>query len=97
MRDDFFLINEISSLRRDWNSKTTANYIRALPFWTGSISVEQKFGGMQNRMYFVTDGDGKRYAVRCGFDQYRTRQTSVIQCTIGAWKLGLGPRLRYGP
>jgi thiamine kinase-like enzyme len=95
MRDDFFLINEISSLRRDWNSKTTANYIRGLPFWTGTISVEQKFGGMQNRMYFVTDGDGKRYAVRCGFDQYRTRQTSVVQCTIGAWKLGLGPRLRY--
>ena len=95
MRDDFFLINEISSLRRDWTSEATAKYIRNLPFWIGTISVEQKFGGMQNRMYFVTDGDGKRYAVRCGFDQYRTRQSSVVQCTIAASKLGLGPRLRY--
>lgn len=95
MRDNFFLINEFSPLRRNWTSEVTANYIRSLPFWTGSVSVEQKFGGLQNRTYFVTDGDGKRYAVRCGFDQYRTRQTSVVNCTIAAWKLGLGPRLCY--
>jgi thiamine kinase-like enzyme len=95
VREDFFQINEISALRRGWSSDRTQQYIRSLPFWTGSVVLEQKFGGLQNRMYFVTDGDGKRYAARCGFDQYRTRQTSVVQCTIAAWKLGLGPRLRY--
>lgn len=95
MKDDSFLINEISTLRRTWSSEETQLHIRSLPFWTGAISIEQKFGGLQNRMYFVTDGDGKRYAVRCGFDQYRTRQASVLNCTIAAWKLGLGPRLRY--
>ena len=95
MRDEFFRIDEISTLRREWNSERTQQHIRDLPFWTAPVAIEQKFGGLQNRMYFVTDGDGKRYAVRCGFDQYRTRQTSVVNCTIAAWKLGLGPRLRY--
>jgi thiamine kinase-like enzyme len=46
-------------------------------------------------MYFVTDADARRYAVRCGFDQYRTRQTSVVNCTIAAAKLQVGPALRY--
>jgi thiamine kinase-like enzyme len=95
VREDFFHISEVSALRREWSSELTQQYIRSLPFWTGTISIEQKHGGLQNRMYFVSDGDGKRYAVRCGFDQYRTRQTSVVQCTLAAWKLGLGPRLRY--
>ncbi|MCZ6722206.1 MAG: phosphotransferase [Proteobacteria bacterium] len=95
MKGDFFQRNEISTLRRDWDSEQTQAYIRELPIWTGDIQIEQKFGGLQNRTYFVTDGDGERYAVRCGFDQYRTRQTSVVNCTIGAAKLGLGPKLRY--
>ena len=95
MNDDFYVLNEISTLRRDWSSARTQDYIRSLPFWAAPISMTQKFGGLQNRMYFVSDGDGKRYAVRCGFDQYRTRQTSVANCTLAAWKLGLGPRLRY--
>jgi thiamine kinase-like enzyme len=95
VRDDSFLINEISTLRRDWSSEVTQEHIRNLPIWTGAISIEQKFGGLQNRTYFVTDADRRRYAVRCGFDQYRTRQTSVVNCTIAASKLGLGPRLRY--
>jgi len=95
MKDDFFEINEVSTLRRDWNGKQTEDYIRRLPLWKGSVQIEQKFGGLQNRTFFVTDGDQMRYAIRCGFDQYRTRQTSVVHCTIGAWKLGLGPRLRY--
>ncbi len=95
MRDDFFQRNEISRLRRDWNSEQTQDYIRSLPIWTGTIQIEQKFGGLQNRTYFIKDGDGKQYAARCGFDQYRTRQTSVVNCTIAAAKLGLGPKLRY--
>jgi thiamine kinase-like enzyme len=95
MRDDFFEINEISKLRRDWDADQTMDYLRQLPVWTGAVKIAQKFGGLQNRTFFVTDGDRRRYAVRCGFDQYRTRQTSVVHCTIGAWKLGLGPRLRY--
>ena len=95
MLDDFFEINEVSALRRGWSTERTQQHIRGLPIWSGDIRIEQKFGGLQNRMYFATDADGKRYAIRCGFDQYRTRQTSVVNCTIGAWKLGLGPRLRY--
>jgi thiamine kinase-like enzyme len=95
VNDQFFLISEVSKLRRDWSSHTTQEHVRSLPIWTGAISIEQKFGGLQNRTYFVTDGDLRRYAVRCGFDQYRIRQTSVVNCTIAAWKLGLGPRLRY--
>jgi hypothetical protein len=95
VRDDFFEVNEISVLRRDWSSERTQQHICSLPIWVGDVRIEQKFGGLQNRMYFVTDADGRRYAIRCGLDEYRTRQTSVVQCTIGAWKLGLGPRLRY--
>ncbi len=95
MRDDFFEINDVSTVRRDWSTEHTQEYIRDLRIWTGLVRIEQKFGGLQNRMYFATDGDGRRYAVRCGFDQYRTRQTSVVNCTIAAAKLGLGPRLRY--
>jgi thiamine kinase-like enzyme len=95
MQADFFKLSEISVLRRDWDAKRTEEYIRALPVWAGNVQISQKFGGLQNRTYFVTDADSKRYAVRCGFDQYRTRQTSVVHCTIAAAKLGLGPNLRY--
>jgi hypothetical protein len=95
MKDDFLLINEVSTLRRDWDTHRTQEHIRNLPIWTGYIDLRQKFGGLQNRTYFVTDGDSKRYVVRCGFDQYRTRQTSVVQCILGAARLGIGPKLRY--
>jgi thiamine kinase-like enzyme len=95
MKDDFLLLSEISMLRRDWDTRSTQDHIRQLPIWTGQIQMHQKFGGLQNRTYFVTDGDGKRYVVRCGFDQYRTRQTSVVHCTLAAARLGLGPQLRY--
>jgi thiamine kinase-like enzyme len=95
VKDDFCKISEISVLRRDWDSKRTAQHIRGLPIWTGDIEIQQLFGGLQNRTYFVTDGDRKRYVVRCGVDQFRTRQTSVIACTIAAQRLGIGPALRY--
>lgn len=95
MQDDFQLINEVSGLRREWDTQRTQQYVRDLPIWTGQIELAQKFGGLQNRTYFVTDGDGRRYVVRCGFDQYRTRQTSVVHCTLAAARLGIGPRLRY--
>ena len=95
MKDDFLLINEVSTLRRHWDTHRTQEHIRSLPIWTGRIDLRQKFGGLQNRTYFVSDGDGKRYVVRCGFDQYRTRQTSVVQCILGAARLGIGPKLRY--
>lgn len=95
MKDDFQLLNEVSSLRRDWDTHRTQTHIRELPIWTGQIDMHQKFGGLQNRTYFVTDGDGRRYVVRCGFDQYRTRQTSVVHCTMAAARLGIGPQLRY--
>ena len=95
MKDDFLLFNEVSTLRRDWDSHRTQTHIRQLSIWSGQIEVKQKFGGLQNRTYFVTDGDGKRYVVRCGFDQYRTRQTSVVQCIFAASRLGIGPKLRY--
>ena len=95
MKDDFQMISEISQLRRTWSTEETQQYIRGLPCWSKGIELTQKFGGLQNRTYFVTDGDGKRYVVRCGFDQYRTRQTSVVQCTLAAARLGIGPSLRY--
>jgi thiamine kinase-like enzyme len=95
MRDDFQQLSEIPVLRRDWDSAKTRAYIRSLPIWTGEPDIRQKFGGLQNRTYFVTDGDGRRYVVRCGFDQYRTRQTSVVQCVLAAARLGIGPQLRY--
>jgi thiamine kinase-like enzyme len=95
MKDDFFQLNEVSTLCRDWDTRRTADHIQALPIWCGPIQVKQMFGGLQNRTYFVTDADHKRYVVRCGFDQFRTRQTSVVACTIAAAKLGIGPALRY--
>jgi thiamine kinase-like enzyme len=86
---------EVSRVRRDWTPAATRDYIQGLPIWNGEVQVEQKFGGLQNRTYFVTDASGQRFAVRVGFDQYRTRQTAVVQCTIAAHTLGLGPRLVY--
>lgn len=95
MKDDFLLLNEISTLRRTWDTNRTQEHIRNLPIWTGRMEISQKFGGLQNRTYFVTDGDGRRYVARCGFDQYRTRQTAVVQCISAAASLGIGPHLRY--
>ena len=95
MRDNFCQLSEISVLHRDWDNGRTAEHILGLPIWSGKVQLKQKFGGLQNRTYFVIDGDGKQYVVRCGFDQFRTRQTSVVACTIGAHRLGIGPALRY--
>lgn len=95
MKSNIIRVSEILVLRREWDAQRTEDYIRALPIWSGEIQIKQKFGGLQNRTYFVTDSDTMRYAVRCGFDQYRTRQTAVVQCTIAAAKLGLGPALCY--
>ncbi len=95
MKPNYIGHNEVAGLRRSWSTEETQAYIRKLPIWEGEIRIEQKFGGLTNRTYFITDVDGTRFAVRCGFDQYRTRQTSVVECTIGAHKLGLGPCLRY--
>ena len=88
-------IEEVSRVLRSWTPEETARYIHTLPIWDGEVKVEQKFGGLQNRTYFVTDRHGQRSAVRVGFDQTRTRQTSVVECTLAAQRLGLGPRLLY--
>ncbi len=89
------IIEEISRVRRSWTPAETKNHIAKLPIWKGTPQIKQRFGGLQNRTFFVTEPSGKRYAVRVGFDQFRTRQTTVVQCTIAAHKLGLGPRLVY--
>jgi thiamine kinase-like enzyme len=88
-------ISEISRVLRSWNAEQTRAYIASLPIWGGPVNVQQHFGGLQNRTFFVTAPDGAKYAVRTGFDQFRTRQTSVVHCTIAAHTLGLGPRLAY--
>lgn len=88
-------IEEVSKVLRSWTPEETKSYIRTLPVWNGDIDVEQKFGGLQNRTFFVTTKAGQKYAVRVGFDQLRTRQTSVVECTLAAHALGLGPRLIY--
>ena len=88
-------LGEISRVQRSWSAAQTAQYIAGLPIWSGEVEVKQHFGGLQNRTYFATAPDGQKYAIRTGFDQFRTRQTSVVQCTIAAHTLGLGPRLVY--
>lgn len=88
-------IEEVSRVLRSWTPAQTIAHIHALPIWNGPVEVVQKFGGLQNRTFFVTDQAGKRYAVRVGFDQTRTRQTSVVQCTMAAYALGLGPHMLY--
>jgi thiamine kinase-like enzyme len=95
MKDDYFGTSEVSVIRRDWDRHRTAEHIKTLPLWSGPIELKQMFGGLQNRTYFVTDADSQRYVIRCGFDQFRTRQTSIVACTIAAARLGVGPALRY--
>lgn len=95
MTDHQPTVCEISTIRRDWSSSRTRDHICGLPIWGGSVAVEQLFGGMQNRTYVARTPRGKRYAVRVGFDQYRTRQTTVVECTRAAHTLGLGPALVY--
>ncbi len=95
MRDDFFATNDVSAVRRDWDTNQTREYVRSLPIWTGNVEITQLFGGFQNRNYVVVDGDGKRYVARSGFDQGRITQTSVVACTIAAGKLGIGPPMYY--
>jgi thiamine kinase-like enzyme len=94
-RLDSLTLAEISRVRRSWDAEQTRRYIVDLPLWEGPVEIRQVFGGLQNRTYFATTADGQRYAVRTGFDQFRTRQTAVVQCTIAAHSLGLGPRLVY--
>lgn len=84
---------EVSRVLRSWSAEQTRDYIAQLPIWNGKVDVVQKFGGLQNRTYFATTSDGKRHVIRTGFDQFRTRQTAVIECTRAAHRLGLGPRL----
>jgi thiamine kinase-like enzyme len=95
MLNDQPVINEVSTVRRTWSPSQTRDYIRDLPIWSGPAAIEQLFGGLQNRTYVARVPHGERFAVRVGFDQYRTRQTTVVQCTIAAHKLGVGPRLAY--
>jgi thiamine kinase-like enzyme len=95
MKVDRTRIEEESKVRRGWTAERTLDYVKCLPIWEGDVEVRQVFGGLQNRTFFATTCKGARYAVRVGFDQFRTRQTSVVQCTIAAHTLGLGPRLVY--
>ena len=95
MRDDGPVFSEISRVRRQWTPSQVRDYIAALPIWNEPVEIRQKFGGLTNRTYFAYVDGKPRYAIRVGFDQYRTRQTSVIQCTLAAHNLGLGPRLVY--
>jgi thiamine kinase-like enzyme len=95
MKPDYEHSSETPVIRRNWSSQQIADRIRSLPFWTGEIELNQKFGGLQNRTYFITDRDGRRYVARSGFDQGRIVQTSVVACTRAAANLGIGPRVRY--
>jgi thiamine kinase-like enzyme len=95
MNSDETIIEEVSSIRRSWSAERTREYVEQLSIWGAPVDVEQVFGGLQNRTYFATTTTGEKFAVRVGFDQFRTRQTSVVQCTIAAHALGLGPRLVY--
>ncbi len=95
MRNEAPIISEISRVRRQWTPTRVRDYIAALPIWNESVEVRQKFGGLTNRTYFAYVNCKPKYAIRIGFDQYRTRQTAVIQCTLAAYELGLGPRLIY--
>lgn len=95
MRNEAPIISEISRVRRQWTPTQVSDYIAALPIWNESVEIRQKFGGLTNRTYFAYVNGKPKYAIRVGFDQYRTRQTSVIQCTLAAYELGLGPRLIY--
>jgi len=89
-------VSDIPAIRRTWDPERTRQYIASLPIWGGAeVEVKQHFGGLQNRTYFVTTPEGEKYAVRTGFDQFRVRQPSVVNCTIAAHTLGLGPRLVY--
>ena len=95
MPDDEPVFSEISCVRRQWTPDQLRDYIAALPIWKEPVEIRQKFGGLTNRTYFAYADGRPRYAIRVGFDQYRTRQTSVIQCTLAAHALGLWPRLVY--
>ncbi len=89
------VFSEISRVRRQWTADQVRDYIAALPIWNEPVEIRQKFGGLTNRTYFAYVNGTPKYAIRVGFDQYRTRQTSVIQCTLAAHTLGIGPRLIY--
>lgn len=95
MRDDGPTYSEISQVRRQWTPEQVRTHIAKLPIWDEQVEIRQKFGGLTNRTYFAYVDGRPRYAIRVGFDQYRTRQTSVIQCTLAAHELGIGPRLVY--
>jgi thiamine kinase-like enzyme len=95
MRHDAPIFSEISRVRRQWTPTQVRDYIAALSIWKEPVEIRQKFGGLTNRTYFAYVKGKPKYAIRVGFDQYRTRQTAIIQCTLAAHELGLGPRLLY--
>ena len=89
------IFSEVSVVRRDWSPQAVRRYIEGLPIWKEPVEIRQIFGGLTNRTFFAYAEGKPKYAIRVGFDQYRTRQTSVIQCTMAAHTLGIGPRLIY--
>ena len=95
MKPDCFERRHEAKLRPHWDAHETREYIRTLACWEGEIEIRQHFGGLRNRTYFATDADGRKYAVRCGFDEGRVRQASSAACARAAASLGVSPAVRY--
>jgi thiamine kinase-like enzyme len=76
--------------------RTNELRIRALPIWTGGVSIEPLRGGISNESYLVTDARG-RHVVRFGKDYpfhhvYREREIMTARAAHAA---GFAPALEY--
>jgi len=75
---------------------TSADRIRALPCWNGSIEIAPLKGGLSNESWVVTDAAGK-HVVRFGSDfpfhhVFREREIMVARA---AHEAGFAPEVRY--
>jgi len=74
----------------------TAEKIRSLTLWQGSISLEPMSGGITNLNYLVSD-DNAKYVVRQGNDiiEHQLMRFNELAASKAAYKAGLSPKVLY--
>lgn len=78
------------------DNKKSERRVKALPLWSGAVSVKPLQGGITNHNYLVTDSD-KKYVVRLGADipVHQIKRFNEIAAGKAACAAGLSPSIHY--
>jgi thiamine kinase-like enzyme len=77
--------------------EATATQIRALPCWSGAITIAPLVGGITNRNYQITDRQRQRYVVRLGRDipAHGVMRFNELAAARAAHAAGLSPEIVF--